>query len=264
MSTDNLKKDFKYYNIISHIFVVCLIISSIAVTKLAYLIQFAKFPTFYAFITFVIFPLLYVLNSILTEVYGFSASSKVIWLALFSSLFAALFLHFITLLPAGKFSDIHKEFSKIFSLKPKILIVLIFSHFIGVVLNATIIVTLKIKLKEKWFALRSLVSTGLGAFVETLLLVIAIYDFYNGFDNGFDIQDLETLCVVIILITGCKVFHVLLLLPFSELTVSTLKKVENINSFEKPSWKGVLGARGVIICSEMYHKSTKLINYLSR
>ena len=75
-------KNFKYYNFIAFTFVICLITANLAATKL---VQIGSLTVPGGII---IFPLLYVMNDILTEVYGFSASRRVIWIALYCNLFS--------------------------------------------------------------------------------------------------------------------------------------------------------------------------------
>ena len=87
------KKNFKYYNLISFTFVSCLITANLDATKL---IQFGSLTVPGGII---IFPLLYVMNDILTEVYGFSASRRVIWIALYCNLFMTLTLYLVVQLP---------------------------------------------------------------------------------------------------------------------------------------------------------------------
>lgn len=72
-----MKKCYRFFNIISVFFVSVLLISNIASTKIVDL----------AWFTFdggtLLFPLSYIFNDILTEVYGYRNSRQVIWLGFF-------------------------------------------------------------------------------------------------------------------------------------------------------------------------------------
>ena len=107
-------KNFKYYNFIAFTFVICLITANLAATKL---VQIGSLTVPGGII---IFPLLYVMNDILTEVYGFSASRRVIWIALYCNLFMTLTLYLVVQLPPSDHSHTHEEFATIFALPPKI------------------------------------------------------------------------------------------------------------------------------------------------
>ena len=122
MSQNFKNRKFKYYGFIATTFVICLITSNLAATKLLQLGSFTV-PG-----GMMIFPLLYVMNDILTEVYGFSASSRVIWTALYCNLFLTLILYIVVQLPHSDHSHTHEAFAVIFALTPKIFIASISSY----------------------------------------------------------------------------------------------------------------------------------------
>ena len=127
-------KNFKYYNFIAFTFVICLITANLAATKLV------QIGSLTAPGGIIIFPLLYVMNDILTEVYGFSASRRVIWIALYCNLFMTLTFMTLTLylvvqLPPSDHSHTHEEFATIFALTPKIFLASLSSYFIGELLS---------------------------------------------------------------------------------------------------------------------------------
>ena len=165
MSEINTKQHFKYFNAISITFVICLITSNLAATKLWQVYSFTL-PG-----GMIIFPLLYVLNDILTEVYGFTASRRVILTALFCSLFVNIILWIVVLLPPAEHWNNHESFSNIFSLTPRIFIASFTSYFIGELLNAFSISNFKILLEGRHFAMRAIISTCIGATVESVLFI---------------------------------------------------------------------------------------------
>ncbi len=83
-------KEKKYLNFIGMVFVTCLITSNLAAIKIGEFLG-VSLPC-----GILLFPLLYVLNDILTEVYGFSASRKVVWTALACNLFLSQYLTPVT------------------------------------------------------------------------------------------------------------------------------------------------------------------------
>ena len=222
------KKNFKFYNLIAFTFVICLITANLAATKL---VQFGSLTVPGGII---IFPLLYVMNDILTEVYGFSASRRVIWIALYCNLFMTLTLYLVVQLPPSDHSHTHEEFATIFALTPKIFLASLSSYFIGELLNASAISTLKIMLEGRNFAFRAILSTCVGAFIETAIFASIAFGAFLPISN---------LLSMIFTMTALKVAYELVVLPFTVRITNFLKKVENIDSFEKPSWRGILGWR---------------------
>jgi queuosine precursor transporter len=219
-------RKFKYYNAIAIAFIICLITSNIAATKL-WQVGSLILPG-----GMIIFPILYVLNDILTEVYGFTASRRVIWAALFSNLFVTLILFLVVQLPPAEHWSNHESFTHIFSLTPRIFLASISSYFIGELLNASTISTLKIMLEGRNFAIRAILSTCVGALIETTLFVSIAFS---------GILPISHLFSMIFTMTIMKVAYELIVLPITVKVTQFLKETEGMDSFEKPSWRGVFG-----------------------
>ena len=87
------KARFRYFDIIMAAFVAVLLISNIASVKIVSVWKF----------TFdggtILFPLSYIFGDILTEVYGFRRSRKVIWTGFFAALAMSLVLWIVEMLP---------------------------------------------------------------------------------------------------------------------------------------------------------------------
>lgn len=81
-------REKKYLNIISIVFITCLLASNLDPIKI-YEFWGHTLPA-----GILLFPLLYVLNDVLIEVYGFSASRKMVWTALACNLFLNSYLCF--------------------------------------------------------------------------------------------------------------------------------------------------------------------------
>jgi len=172
------------------------------------------------------------MNDILIEVYGFSASRRVIWTALYCNLFLTLILYIIVQLPHSDHSHTHEAFAIIFALTPKIFIASISSYFIGEIINASAISILKIKLEGHYFAIRAIFSTFIGALIETTIFASIAFSSF---------LPLASLISMILTMTTLKVTYKIAVLPFTTRITKFLKKAENIDSFEKPAWQGILG-----------------------
>ena len=215
----------KYYNLITIAFVVLLLFSNLGETKIS---DFWGYPIGAGTI---VFPLLYVLNDVLTEVYGFSASRRTIWIALFVNILFSIFMYGVMLLPPSVHWDGQDAFEQIFSVSPRIVFGSVTSYFIGELLNATIISFLKVKLSGRYFALRAIFSTFIGSFVESTMF---------GFIAFGGRLPFEELVQMIVLLTLIKVSYEILIMPFTLGLVHFLKTAEGSNVFEKPSLKSFM------------------------
>lgn len=227
MNTDSNTgvKDYKYYNIISLAFILCLLMSNLAAIKIFNFFGHAIWSGI------LIFPLIYVLNDVLTEVYGFSESRKVIWVAMACNCILSGFLYFVCLLPPAEFWQDQAAFEKVFSLSPRIVAASVISYLIGETMNSYILSLLKIRLYGKFFAIRAIISTLVGAFVES-----SIFGFIS-FGGRVQVSELwQMICMLAFM----KVGYEILIMPFTVKFVTFLKRKEKVNSFEIPSLRNII------------------------
>lgn len=211
----------KYYNFITIFFVFCLLISNLAEIKIIDVFGWGQFGAGTIF-----FPLLYVLNDIVTEVYGYTASRRTIWLALFFNLLFSMIMYLVMFLPSGPDWQEKEAFETVFALSPRIIIGSITSFYVGELINAIIIANLKLQLKGKIFAVRALFSTLISSLIESILFsIIAFYGRLPG----------NELVKMICMLTLAKVLYEFFIMPLSIKLTTFLKKAENLDVYEKPT-----------------------------
>lgn len=215
-----------YYSILSTAFIVCLITANLAATKICNFMGY-DLPG-----GIIIFPLLYIINDVLTEVYGFSASRKVIFRALIYNVILSAILYIVTLLPPSNNWSGQQCFEQIFSLTPRILFASIVSYIIGEALNAVIISNLKIIFKGKFFAIRAILSTTSGSFVESIIFCFIVFT---------GILAMEHILNMIVVLSLIKVIYEIIGLPITIRVVEFLKRKICCDVFEKPSLAGIFG-----------------------
>ena len=179
----------------------------------------------------IFFPLLYVLNDIITEVYGFSASRRTIWVALCFNLTFSLLMYLIMLLPEGDDWQEKEAFEVIFALSPRIMIGSLISYFFGELINASIISYLKLSLQGRLFALRAVFSTLISSFLESVMF--GLIAFYGRIPD-------DELIKMTVMLTILKVLYEIIIMPLTIMLVSYLKKTENLDVYEKPSLKKII------------------------
>jgi len=215
----------KYYHHLTLSFTVILLLSNIAEIKIC------DFFGFSVGAGTLIFPLLYVLNDILTEVYGFTAARKVIWTALIWNCIFTIFIYIILLLPSSPHFEQKEAFEQIFFISPRIVLASIFSYFVGELLNSSIIATLKIKFQGRFFALRAIFSTLISSACESSVFG------YIAFAGRIPNRELTQMVVLLTLI---KVAYEILIMPFTLKFTAFLKRSEDVNIFEKPTWRALI------------------------
>lgn len=216
----------KYYTFLTLIFIFCLLISNLAEIKIFDFFGLAQIGGGTIF-----FPLLYVLNDIITEVYGFSASRRTIWLALFFNILFTALMQLVILLPDGADWNEKQAFETVFLLSPRIMVGSLVSYFIGELVNSTIISSLKLRMHGQMFPLRAVLSTFISSFIESVLF--GIIAFYGRIPD-------DELVKMTIMLTLLKVLYEIVIMPFTVIFVSYLKKTEKLDVYEKPSLKKIL------------------------
>jgi len=156
---------YRYYDGIMVLFVAVLMISNIIATKI-----FRIFSLNFSG-GVVLFPISYIFGDILTEVYGYTRSRRVIWMGFFCSLLMAGAVTLVGLLPPGKGWNFQKEYELILGNTPRIVIGSLIAYLAGEFLNSFTLAKMKILTKGKWLWMRTIGSTIVGEGIDTLLFV---------------------------------------------------------------------------------------------
>lgn len=158
-------KAFRHLDTITALFVAVLLISNITSTKI---LDFGVF-------TFdggtLLFPLSYIFGDILTEVYGYGRSRKVIWLGFISALLMSVTLMIVGVLPPAADWPYQDAYSNILGLTPRIVFASLIAYFAGEFSNAVVLAKLKVKTQGKRLWLRTIGSTLIGQGIDTILFV---------------------------------------------------------------------------------------------
>jgi uncharacterized integral membrane protein (TIGR00697 family) len=163
------------YPVIVTVFVVMLLISNIGAVKL---IEFGPIITDGgAFL----FPLVYILGDVISEVYGFKAARKAIFLAFAMSALAAFTFWLVQIAPPATSWENQDAFESVLGFVPRIVLASIAGFLVGQLLNSYVLVAIKRRTKEKSLWLRLLGSTMVGELADTIIFcTIAFYGVITG------------------------------------------------------------------------------------
>lgn len=162
------RRTYRYIDVVTASFVGTLIVSNIASTKV---LEMGPF-------TFdggtILFPLAYIFGDILTEVYGYRSSRRVIWTGFIWLLLAASMFTIVDALPPAEGWDLQDSFHAILGQTPRIVIASLVAYVAGEFLNSFVLAKLKILTKGRWLWARTISSTLVGQAVDTgVFLTIA-------------------------------------------------------------------------------------------
>jgi len=162
-------KSYRYLGIIGMVFVAVLIISNVASSKILNLGP----------LTFdggtILFPLSYIFGDILTEVYGYGQSRKIIWTGFFCALLMSVVFIIVGKLPPAEGWGNQAAYDAILGLTPRIVIASLVAYWCGSFSNSFILAKLKIITKGKWLWVRTISSTIVGELLDTVLFVVIAF-----------------------------------------------------------------------------------------
>jgi queuosine precursor transporter len=172
------------------------------------------------------FPISYLFGDILTEVYGYARSRKVIWAGFGALIFASLMAFAITALPAAKTMSPEQQeaVNLIFGQTPRIVLASLTAFWLGEFTNSFVLAKMKIFSKGKHLWQRTIGSTVFGEAVDSL--VFYPIAFLGTWSN-------EQVISVMIGNYFIKVLWEVLATPFTYKIVNFLKKAENEDHYDK-------------------------------
>jgi hypothetical protein len=168
-STKEADKPYRYFDVIMALFVSVLLISNIASVKIVSIWEF----------TFdggtILFPFGYIFGDILTEVYGFRRSRKVIWTGFFAALAMSLVLWVVQLLPPAPDWENQQAYESVIGFVPRIVIASLVAYFAGEFTNSVILSRLKIITGGRFLWMRTIGSTLVGEGIDTAIFCFVAF-----------------------------------------------------------------------------------------
>lgn len=219
-------RQFKYYEFVMVAFVVILVCSNlIGPAKIAQVdLPLVGVLTFGAGVLF--FPISYVFGDVLTEVYGYARSRRVIWAGFAGLAFASFMAWVVVSLPPAPFWKNQQAYEVAFGAAWRISFASMIAYFCGEFVNSFVLAKMKIATRGKWLWTRTIGSTIFGEGVDSLL-------FYPLAFWGTGIIPNDKLPMVMLAQFVAKVSVEVLFTPVTYLLVNTLKRAEREDHFDR-------------------------------
>ena len=192
------------------LFNVCLVASNLLETKV---IQLGPIT---ATAGLIVFPISYIINDCIAEVWGFKKARLIIWSGFAMNFLTIGFARLAITLPAAPFWEGEESFNFIFGLAPRIAIASLLAFLLGSFLNAYIM--------SKYFSLRAILSTIAGESADSLLF------FPLAFGGLIPVQ---ALLVMIATQALLKSLYEVIILPVTIRVVKYIKKIDQTDVYDK-------------------------------
>jgi uncharacterized integral membrane protein (TIGR00697 family) len=208
----------KYFTYISVAFVAILIISNTIASKLF------QFGPLVLSVSIIIFPISYIFGDILTEVYGYRASRKIIWSGFAAVLFMSIIYYFAVLLPPVSYWTNHTAFALILGSVPRIVFAGIIAYFFGEFSNSFVMSRMKVWANGQHLWTRVIGSTVVGEAIDTMFFYTIAF---------FGTIPFSGLITVIWSAYVFKVTYEVVAMPLTYKIVGALKRVEGVDVYDR-------------------------------
>jgi hypothetical protein len=172
----------------------------------------------------IIFPISYIVGDVLTEVYGYRAARRVIWLGFACNLIAVTAILIGQALPAAGFWDAQAAYERILGFTPRLLIASFVAFLVGEFANSYVLARLKVATKGRRLWLRTISSTVIGQGLDSVIFIFVAF---------WGTQPSEALMSAMLTQWVFKVIYEALATPITYAVVAHIKRQEGIDVYDR-------------------------------
>ncbi|NNM59870.1 MAG: queuosine precursor transporter [Legionellales bacterium] len=202
---------------IGMLFVSCLIVANITAQKPIH-IFFFNLPG-----GALIFPFLYIIANIVTEVYGYKWTRFLIWISLLCNILVLLYTLLTVSLPGASFWSHQADYQTTLGFVPLIIVASGISYLSGEYVNSYALSKLKILMKGRHLWSRVILSTAVGSVVDSFVFIPFVF---------FNTATLYEMCLLGLSLSIIKVGYEVLAIPLTYYAVNFLKTAEKSDVYD--------------------------------
>lgn len=206
------------FMVLGIIFCVCLVAANLLETKV---IQLGPIS---ATAGLIVFPISYIINDCIAEVWGFRKARLIIWMGFIMNFMVVALGQLAVALPAAPFWEGEAAFDFVFGLAPRVAAASLTAFLVGSFLNAFVMSRMKIASHGKNFSARAVVSTLVGESADSVIF------FPLAFGGLMPVEELAKLMIVQIVL---KTLYEIIILPVTIRVVNYIKRVDNSDVYDE-------------------------------
>ena len=201
------------------VFNVCLIAANLLETKLIHV-----YGDFSITAGLLVFPISYIINDCIVEVWGFKKARLIIWTGFIMNFFVVAVGLIAVALPSPAHWENAEHFNFVFGLAPRIAVASLAGFLVGSFLNAMVMSKMKIASQGKHFWARALWSTVVGESGDSLIF------FPIAFLGLIPLKELAYLMLIQVVL---KTVYEIIVLPITIRVVNKVKEVEGSDVYDE-------------------------------
>lgn len=199
-----INKKINIYMVLLSLYCVALVVSNIISNRTFEIGQF-MLPS-----AVIVFPIIYIVNDVLTECYGFKMASQAIWTAFGLNLMAVVFFNIAVNLPT---TTDYSSYNIVLGNTLKPLIASVLAYLVGSFVNAKIMDALR---NHKSLMLRCVLSTLFGETIDATIFISIMF---------IGVMNFKIVCTMIITQAIVKTLYEIIVYPVTKKVIKTIKSV---------------------------------------
>jgi uncharacterized integral membrane protein (TIGR00697 family) len=210
-------RQFKYLSTLLTFFVAVLLISNVVGGKLCLIWGFEIGGAN------LLFPVTYIFGDVFTEVYGYAASRRAIWLGFIcSGLLSVMGMIMVALPPHPQWHN-QEAYATVFGFVPRMVLASLIAYWCGEFSNSFTMARMKVFTRGKHLWARTIGSTVVGQLVDTAVFLTLAFGETLG---------LKSLVTLVVTSYSFKVIYEILATPLTYWVVNTLKRLEGVDTYD--------------------------------
>jgi uncharacterized integral membrane protein (TIGR00697 family) len=211
------ERTYKHLDTLTLIFVVVLLISNLVAQKICRIGPLTLSGAE------LLFPITYIFGDIFTEVYGYAASRRAIWIGFFASALLSVMGAIVVALPPAPGWRNQAAFATVFGFIPRLVVASLIAYWAGEFTNSYTLAKMKLLTQGRWLWTRTVGSTVTGQAVDTATVVLIAF---------LGKAPWRTLFALIVSAYVTKVIYESLATPLTYAVVGWLKNTEQSDAFD--------------------------------
>ncbi len=171
----------------------------------------------------IFFPITYIFDDILTEVYGFKVSRRIIWIGLLANTIIIVGTLITTYLPPSPYWQDQAAYATVYQGTLRIFIASLVAYLAGEFANSIILAKFKIFTSGRYLWMRLVSSTMTGVGIDTILFIHIAFLFSTPY---------HILWQLIALVYIVKVSYEICAIPITYRVVNYLKRKDNVDHYD--------------------------------
>ena len=211
------------------LFVVCLTAANLFAIK-----QFSNGPVTITG-ALIIFPVSYIINDVVAEVWGFRRARILIITAFIFNFFFVLVGALVDLLPGADWwqsSESGAGFHAVFGLAPRVAGASFLAFLVGSFVNAAVMSRMKVRSKGRFFTLRAVVSSVLGEFCDSMI-------FFPLALASAGIIPWSQMPLFVLWQVTLKTCYEIIVMPLTIRVVKAVKNKEGVDVYDTDIWNNI-------------------------